>query len=173
MPVNKTLDQVYQGGRDRVLPYSIVIRTWLSRVPRRDLEVILKAVTDFATEAEAEAARANIREDLRPYTTVSKFGGLPVSATTHIVGLNLDQYKQGPFALPGRGILMSRPEAEAFMSALQASMQACATNIKAARRKRSWRDSERAMFIADMTMRSERLQALRARIGAAFNMGGW
>lgn len=74
MPVVKTLGQVYHGSRDRVLPYSIVIRygTRESQA-RRDLEVILKAVTDFATKDEAQAARRNIREDLRPFTDISKY----------------------------------------------------------------------------------------------------
>lgn len=50
---------------------------------RDTLEVILRAVADFTTREEAEAARANVREDLRPYVSISKFKGLYVTYDDH------------------------------------------------------------------------------------------
>lgn len=70
---SRPLSVPYIGHRNRWFPYSIVIKGQPPADKREALVTILSEVCAFATQREALAAQARVREDLRPWTRIETF----------------------------------------------------------------------------------------------------
>jgi hypothetical protein len=70
-------------------------------------------------------------------------------------------------------VMMTREEASDYYTALRDSMGFCVRAIESIKRRRTWRDSEKAMAIATYARQLDHLKALAQRIGEAFNIGGY
>lgn len=70
------------------------------------------------------------------------------------------------------GVMMTRKEAEEFMSAIDAQRKSLVTSITTISRKR-WRDSEKAMAVIPYRVRLAAMEKLHEKIGTVFNLCGW
>lgn len=70
-------------------------------------------------------------------------------------------------------IEMTKQEALDFSFALDEAQKACVNALNAIDRKRSWRDSEKAMAKVPYARRLEQLTKLNERIQQAAQIRGW
>jgi hypothetical protein len=69
--------------------------------------------------------------------------------------------------------VLTRSEAEELFDALNKTREALVLNIGSVNRKLTWRESEKAMAVADFRKRLVTIEEHMQRIGTAFNIGGW
>lgn len=70
-------DRLFASGESAAeVSYSLVIRDGTRGKLRETLEMILRAVAPFATKDEAVQAKGRVREDLRPFVSISRYTGM-------------------------------------------------------------------------------------------------